>query len=38
MQDYSISCMEIDILNYKIPKIDVISEHRDEIFVSVFDF
>ena len=25
-------------LTYKIPKIDVISEHRDEIFVSVFDF
>ena len=34
-----ISCVSrLGLLNYKIPKNDVISEHRDEIFVSVFDF
>lgn len=26
------------VLIYKIPKIDVISEHQDEIFISVLDF
>ena len=33
-----VPCFTPFILTYKIPKIDVISEHRDEIFVSVLDF